>query len=232
MSIKTLEPTIVGLRTRSNLVIPVGIDGESVNEALKTHSLRAKDWDLKDTIAALHEWAIRFNNAFQLGLPTPAIRLDQIGRCRYGHYHHGRNGFGIKHEIALNIRYIDRPFAEVLSTLLHEQLHAWQGLYGRPGKNNYHNRAYRNKAQLYGLVVDERGHTIGIERGRFTELLSQHNIDTIVLPMPGQQPYVRRHGDSKMRKWQCGCTIARCATNMAARCDRCGLRFEEAPPAW
>jgi hypothetical protein len=161
------------------------------------------------------------------------IRLDQIGSSRYGHYCYGRNGFGLKHEIELNIKYIDRPFAQVLGTLLHEQLHAWQGLYGRPGKNHYHNVAFRNKARLYGLVIDERGHTLGIERGRFTQLLSQHDVDTLTLPMPGEQPHVRpQQGHSKMRKWRCGCTTVRCAVELAARCERCGSRFEEARAAW
>jgi hypothetical protein len=211
----------------------VGFDGEPVNEALKEHSVRAQDWDFKQTVATLHEWAVRFNEAFQLGLPTPVIRLDRIGSSRYGHYCYGRNGFGLKYEIALNTKYIDRPFAQVLGTLLHEQLHAWQGMYGRPGKNHYHNVAFRNKARLYGLVIDERGHTLGFERGRFTELLSRHDVDTLALPMPGERPYVRPHGDSKMRKWRCGCpTIVRCAVELAAHCDRCGARFEEARAAW
>ncbi len=210
----------------------VDFNGEPVNEALKEHSIKTQDWNFKEAATLLHEWAIRFNEEFKLDLPTPAIRLDQITRCRYGQYQPGRNGFGLKHETAINVRYTDGPFAEVLSTLLHEQIHCWQSLYGRPGKNNYHNIAFRNKAGVYGLVIDERGYTLGIERGRLTELLSQHGIDTFKLSMPGERQKVRPRGNSKMRKWRCACTNVRCATRFAAHCDICGAAFKEALAAW
>lgn len=56
------------------------------------------------------------------------------------------NGFGLDDEVVLNTRHLDRPMAEVLRTLLHEMLHQWQQRLGTPGKNNYHNQEYRDKA--------------------------------------------------------------------------------------
>ena len=180
-------------------------------------------------------WGDRFNQVFRLGLRTPAIRLEPISRQRLGTYRYGRNGFGIRDEITLNSKYMDRPLAEQLATLLHELLHEWQSLYGKPGRRHYHNREFQQKACLYGLLVDARGHHLGIEAGRFTILLAQHGVDASVLPFPDPDtPTARRkrRGDSKLKKWTCGCTNVRCAVELAAHCERCGNRFQEAAPAW
>jgi hypothetical protein len=232
VSLITFNPERVKSITKPRLVVPEDIDGEPVNDVLKEHSLTAADWDFNEVVTQVHEWAQRFNAEFRLGLQTPAIRLDHIGSCRLGTYRPGRNGFGLRHEVTLNTRYLNRPFAATLATLLHELLHQWQDTFGRAGRNNYHNRAYRTRASLYGLIVDERGHTLGIEPGRFTNLLSEYGVDTLSLPIPGEQPFSRLHGNSKMHKWQCGCTTVRCAVTLVARCERCGLRFEEAQAAW
>src|SRR5690242_4819785 len=132
---------------------------EPINEALKEHSLAVDDWHYQDAVTVLHEWAERFNIEFQLGLQTPAIRIDYISVQLLGTYRRGRNGFGLRHEITLNAKYLDQPLADQLATLLHELIHEWQLLYGTPAstKNNYHNRQFRNKAMLYGLIVDQRG---------------------------------------------------------------------------
>jgi len=98
---------------------------------------------------------------------------------------------------------------------------------------NYHNRQFRNKALLYGLVVDERGYHVGIRPGFFTNLISQYGVGTASLKAPAEHVFkLGRRGHSKMRKWRCGCTNVRCAVQLAARCFKCGLEFKEAPPAW
>jgi len=232
VSVITFNPKRVESTIKHRLVVPAGIDGEPVNDALREHSLTAADWDFNAAVTKAHQWAERFNEEFRLGLQTPAIRLDHIGRCRLGTYRPGRNGFGLRHEITLNASYLDRPFADTLVTLLHELLHQWQDTFGKAGRYNYHNRAYRDKASLYGLIVDERGHTLGIEPGRFTNLLSEHGVETLLLPSPGEQLYIRPQGSSRMHKWRCGCTTVRCAVMLTARCEKCGLRFEEARAAW
>ena len=69
----------------------------------------------------------------------------------------------------------------LLTTEFHELLHEWQALYGKCGQGNYHNRQFRQKAGLYGLVVDARGHT-WVEPGRFTALLIEHGVDLESIP--------------------------------------------------
>jgi hypothetical protein len=211
----------------------IGTDLEPINDALREHSLRTKDWEHRETISLLHEWAQRFNSDFDLGLQTPAIFLDRIRTHALGTYHPGRNGFGLKHQVTLNTKHLDRPIAELLATLFHEMLHEWQVLYGSAGSGSYHNRQFRNKALLFGLVVDERGCHHGILSGKFTNFLEQHGVATTSLRAPGEiTASVRQHGNSRMRKYRCICTTVRCATHLIARCEKCGMRFEEAPPAW
>jgi len=211
--------------------IAVGPLPESVNEVLKEHSLGVRNWCLHEVIETFHQWAERFNREFDLGLQTPAIRIDRIPIRTLGTYHPGRNGFGLRHEVTLNIRHLDLPLAEQLSTLLHELLHEWQALYGKAGRGNYHNRQFRRKAALYGLIVDERGRHRGILAGKFTSLLQRCGVNIESLRSPDEYIPIRPRGHSKMRKWCCGCTTAR-AVRMSATCNDCGLLFEEAPPAW
>jgi SprT-like family protein len=211
---------------------------ETINKELKQHAAELNDWQYRDQVGRLHEWNERFNRVFDLGLQTPAIRIEPISARKFGTYHPGRNGFGLGHEITLNSRHLDRPLADQLRTLLHELIHQWQTLYGKSGKNNYHNRQFQQKAALYGVLVDNRGYNLGVEPGRFTTLLIEHGVDVSALDSPGSPgepqrftaPLVR--GDSKQKKWACGCTNVRCAVELAARCERCGIRFREAAPAW
>jgi SprT-like family protein len=213
------------------------ITGEPMNDELKQHVLEADDWQYREHAQVLHKWAERFNQEFKLGLPTAAIQMERICVRRLGTYRRGRNGFGLRHEITLNTTYAERPLANQVEVLLHEQLHQWQALYGTPsrGHNNYHNRQFRQKARLYGLIVDPRGHHLGVEMGRFTMLLAQYGVDMATLRIPEEKP-VRRagmlRGDSKLKKWSCGCTNVRCAVALAAQCLRCGNPFQESAPSW
>jgi hypothetical protein len=208
-------------------------DSEPINAALKEHSLTVDDWRFHEVNTVLHEWAERFNTEFNMGLPTPVIQLGRISARALGSYRPGRNGFGLRHEITLNIRYLQEPLAEQLVTLLHEMIHQWQELYGKAGRGNYHNRQFRNHALQYGLVVDERGYHRDVRPGPFTKLMSQYGVATSSLKMPEEHVFkLERRGDSKLRKWRCDCTNVRCAVLLAARCLKCGQNFKEALPAW
>jgi hypothetical protein len=209
---------------------------ENINAQLREHALALTDWEQNGAAALFHEWAERFNLEFKLDLPTPAIRIERIAHSHLGAYRQARNGFGLAHEVTMNSRHLDRPLWQQLATLFHEELHAWQYLYNKPGENNYHNVPFRRKAGMFGLVIDERGRHLGILPGRFTELLSAHGVDMSTLPEPvveGPAPMAARlRGESKMRKYRCGCTTVRCAVELAAQCLKCRMDFEEAPPAW
>src|SRR6266478_1434512 len=107
-------------RPRSNAESDRSISGEPINAELKQHAVGANDWRYREIVQILHEWAGILNREFNLGLQIPAIRLDPIPIRDLGSYQPGRNGFGVRHEITLNTRHLDRPLAEQLETLLHE----------------------------------------------------------------------------------------------------------------
>lgn len=61
-------------------------------------------------------------------------------------------------ELALNPSYFGiRTIAETLSTLVHEQCHKWQWLYGKPSRPGYHNHDFANKMESIGLMTSDSG---------------------------------------------------------------------------
>jgi hypothetical protein len=203
---------------------------EPINDALKDHALGVEGWAYSEFARPLHEWAERFNEAFDLQLETPAIRLDRAGRRTLGTYLPGRNSFGLRHEVTLNTRHLDRSLPELLETLLHELLHEWQELHGRPGKSNYHNKEFREKARSLGLIVDQWGHGMGVLPGPFTSLLEENGVNPQILSKPkvaGKRP----PGKSKLKKWSCRCTNVRAAVELKAKCLHCGQIFRRAEGA-
>jgi SprT-like family protein len=210
-----------------------GTRGEPINETLKEHALSVDDWPQRKAVAAFHEWASRFNREFHLDLELPVIGIDKLPIKTYGTYHPKRNGFGMRHEIVLNERHLERPLAQQLSVLLHEMVHQWQEQFGRAGKNGFHNLEFRVMAHKFGLVVDDRGHDLGVEPGLFTKLLAKHNIDFGALPIVEDTPVFvanRPRGTSKSKKWSCHCTNVRCAVTLRAQCLKCGAVFEKVDP--
>lgn len=62
------------------------------------------------------------------------------------------------HEIALNPSYFAvSPIEEVMQTLVHEQCHLWQYIYGKPGRRRYHNREFAEKMESIGLMPSSTG---------------------------------------------------------------------------
>jgi len=203
-----------------------------INDEVKKHAILAEDWSYRELAVLLHEWAERFNEEFALGLETPAIQIDRAPRRVIGTYRRGRNGLGLRHEITVNTRHLDQPLAEILDTLLHELLHEWQDLHGTPGKRNYHNVEFRNKAGSYGLIIDRQGRSLGVAPGLFLNLLGKHGVDTTVLTPVATVARKYLSGESKMKKWSCGCINVRAAVELKARCLDCGALFKRATPSW
>ena len=183
----------------------------------------AEPWELQDVLCKLLPWADTFNGEFKLEVPNVSLCVDWLSRNRYGHFRPGHNGFGLRNEIAINRRSLgEREFWQVLGTLLHELLHAHQEAHGRPGKGNYHNVAFRKKAQEYGLIVDARGYTQYAPESLFLDLLAKHWVQVPSIP----SPVVKLRGSSKLKKWTCGCTNVRVAVaEFHAKCLKCGNLF-------
>ncbi len=207
---------------------------EPINDALAEHQgkLDREDWCLSGVAADLQRWAGRMVLDFKLEIGTPALFLDKLGR-RYGHYVNGRNGFGISDEIGIDVSHIKGdPYWDVLGTLLHELLHAWQYHHGRsaaPGSRNYHNKEFRRKAGELGLVVDERGRqTLAPPKTPFLTLLENYGIE--VPDIVETQKATRKAVSSVLRLYQCQCPrynkIRAGHTHIDAVCRRCQSPFK------
>lgn len=104
-------------------------------------------------------------------LPRCLITL-QRRRGAYGHFCHGRfatrNGDSVTDELALNPDTFHRcSIAEIMSTLVHEQVHLWQAHFGRPGRGGYHhNVEWAKKMEHLGLMPSETGKPGGLRLGR------------------------------------------------------------------
>jgi len=210
----SLNPKLIGTTT----------DG-SIYHALADHQVN-ENWELQHLLHELQIWALRMNQEFHLRVPEIALSVEWLNRRRLGHFRYGHNGFGLRGEIAINRRHLaGRAFSQILGTLLHELLHAWQQAHGKPGKNNFHNKEFRAKAREFGLLIDERGHTGYESHSLFTQLLARYSInDTQLPPLPARQ--TDRLGTSKLKPWSCGCTRVWVAVaDYQAICLKCSNKF-------
>jgi hypothetical protein len=203
---------------------------EPINTALKDHQTQSNDWEKHELIENLHIWTERFISGFKLKAPQPALRIEPISKSCYGHYRKGRNGFGLRDEVALNERYIDpHRYWRCLQTLLHELLHVEQENYGEPGKGNYHNKQFRNRALEFGLAVDQWGHThLTPAPNPFTQILDNYGITVPHL----NKPAVEQKGKSKLKLWVCKCKprpvhVRVAIKDFQALCMKCGFLFQK-----
>jgi hypothetical protein len=200
---------------------------QTIYTALAKHQ-RDEVWGGQETVADLQTWAARFIVEFKLDIGDIALCIDQLPSSRYGHFRHGHNGFGLRGEIAINARYLTgkRQLWEVLGTLLHELLHAWQEVHGTPGKRNHHNAEFQAKARELGLNIDRRGLTGYAANSVFKDLLRLCGVS--VPEHEIKAPAAPPRGDSKMTKWTCACstTVRVAVADFRARCLKCGSEFK------
>lgn len=192
-------------------------------QALAVHQTSDDSWELSELLAWLQTWARRFNDELELGIAAVSLCVDWLGAHRFGHFRRGHNGFGLSSEIAINRKYLShREPWQILGTLLHELLHAWQEDYGKAGKNNYHNKQFREKARSLGLIIDTRGHTQYEPDSLFFAVLRCYGVEAPQVPPP---QYVVR-GSSKLKKWACQCeppiNVRVAVAHFYARCLWCG----------
>ena len=196
-----------------------------VYPALAAHQVSGNAWETpakRKLLGELRRWEEIFVAKFDLQIPKAALTVKRDRPNRLGYFRNGCNEFGLFYELAINERHLAKEEGwETLGTLLHELLHCWQYVHATPGRNNYHNVAYQRKAASVGLLVDSRGYTTYAEESPFKDLLREHGVH--VPEITG--PLLKVKGESKLKKWSCGCTNARVAVEFAARCLRCGNVF-------
>jgi hypothetical protein len=213
----------------------------TIYKELKNHQ-NNESWYCRDVMQKLHVWAQRFDFEFKLETPELTIGIKDLGSRYDGQFLEGHNSFGLRHEIIIDRRHIEECLSqekwyEVLGTLLHEQLHAWQEEHGKSGKRNYHNKQFQRKAAELGLIISPQGYQQyeAPDDSPFFSLLEKHGVRVPILPEPDRQKDQRaRAGNSKLKLWVCGCKppvkVRMGRAVFQARCLICDCNFELASP--
>lgn len=77
-----------------------------------------------------------------------------------------RDGKTYTDEIALNPSYFSVvPPMEIMQTIVHEMVHAWQFHFGKPGRRGYHNQQWAEKMEEVGLTPSSTGAPGGAKTG-------------------------------------------------------------------
>lgn len=70
-------------------------------------------------------------------------------------------------EIAINPSYFAVvPLLEILQTIVHEMVHAWQAHFGNPSRPGYHNQEWADKMEAIGLMPSSDGKPGGARTGQ------------------------------------------------------------------
>jgi hypothetical protein len=169
------------------------------------------------------------------GFPVPEviISVDYNSIRQLGHFKIGRDGLGLKWRVSMNLRHLARARGNVLATLLHEMLHAWEHQSGKPPKNpKTHNVAFRAACEKLGIPCGPRGHSLGITPdGLFHQYLVKHEIQGQVGLVP--RAVAGKGKGSPLKKFICACEgddlvpirVAR-VDDFDATCNKCGERYQ------
>jgi len=132
-------------------------------------------------------------------------------------------------EITIAAESLSRPLPDIAATLIHEMVHADNYSADIPDTSGrYHNQRVKSSAEHVGLII-EKAKYIGWAVTRLgpelhQEVAALHLNEKafaafrIPLPEPEKQP-------TRMKKWECNCTVVRCATDLEAICNACGQSF-------
>jgi hypothetical protein len=123
--------------------------------------------DQRGTLHWLRWWGAVLDSEFNLGVGRVDVLLDRLGLDRMAQCH----GSGRKAVLTFSELYMDRPDWCLLSTHLHELVHAHVGV--RHG----HDDVFSATMERFGLLVHGDGRHRGVMRdGAFARLLARHGV--------------------------------------------------------
>ncbi len=99
---------------------------ELINTEVKSHScgLNPNEWVLSEFVATLYQVAEILNLELFNGLLTaPIITVSNMRVTSLGSFTPGRNDFGAKNHISINLKHLHRNRLFTYAILLHEMLH-------------------------------------------------------------------------------------------------------------
>ncbi len=115
---------------------------------------------MKKQISTLYEIFHKANEQFfNNEIPTPTITIQTRGRARaYGWVSVEPiwNGKEKTRELNISAEFANRPFFDIVGTVLHEMAHLWNiknGIKDCSRGNQYHNKKFKAAAEMAGLNV-------------------------------------------------------------------------------
>lgn len=123
----------------------------------------------EDTYAKMQEAFDFLNQRLFKGSLAQCLITMQRRKRSYGYFSSDRfrlrSGKKTTHEIALNPMAFDRSDKDIVATLAHEMVHAWQQEHGNPGRARYHNAEWARKMEEIGLCPSDTGKPGGKKTG-------------------------------------------------------------------
>lgn len=102
---------------------------------------------------------------FEGGLPSVMLTFSRRARVRG--WFKPNVWEASTHEIALNPdAFGGRTPAEIASTIVHEMVHLWQAVHGKPTRRGYHNVEWATQMEKVGLVPSDTGAPGGKKTGQ------------------------------------------------------------------
>lgn len=118
---------------------------------------------------ALEKMFVTFNTELFAGKLPPVLFTTQRKNNVMGYYSPDRweNAKGERcSEIAINPNYVARSaMLEVMQTLVHEMVHAYQEMEGTPSRRSYHNKEWAEMMESRGLMPSDTGKPDGKKTG-------------------------------------------------------------------
>lgn len=121
------------------------------------------------------------------------------------------------HEISLNPESTRRDAVDVASTLVHEMVHHWQQVHGKPSRSGYHNKEWAAKMREVGLVpvsYDQPGKEVGQKVGHTVDpdgrfLATFKALPANALPWTcSPESSGGKSGAKNKVKYECACGLA------------------------
>lgn len=198
---------------------------------------------LKPVIEELESLFSKFNKAFFEGkLEKPVITVSPdhtrgaYGWCTGWKAWQDGTKEGGYYEINLCAEYLNRPFEETCSTMIHEMVHLLNlqdGVQDTSRSGMYHNRKFKETAEAHGLTVEKGSKygwhitTLTPATLTFVQSLNKQGF-SLVRPKINAMKGAKSSGSSS-RKYVCpGCgLIIRATKEVHVICAECELEFVE-----
>ena len=198
---------------------------------------------LKPVISELESLFSTFNKAFFEGkLEQPVITVSPDNtRGAYGWctgwkaWQDGTKEGGF-YEINLCAEYLNRPFEETCSTLIHEMVHLWnlqEGVQDTSRSGTYHNKNFKVAAEAHGLTVEKTAKygfsttTLAPATLNFIQAMEKTGFSLVRPKVPSLKGSSK--SGSSSRKYVCPCcgTIIRATKEVRVICADCDIEFVE-----